>query len=520
MNTPEGGGVRLAALMAALSTATDLAMGQPMENAMASCVVAVRLGEALGVDAPTLRDTYYLALLRYIGCNADVSWLASIAGDELALRREVAKVDFADQPALLAITLRSVVRAHAGRGTLATVQAVVRALAQLPQLRASFFPGHCEVAARLAGRMGFPPSFVQCVGQLYARWDGRGVPALRGGQVALPMQLVALAQDAVNLHAVGGTDAVIAMTHARSGKAHSPRLAARLRECWPALAPGPAEPPLWDQVLGLEPGPPAWLHGDSLDAALQAMADFADLKSPWHLGHSRRVALLAEQAGRNLGLPHPDCERLRRAGWLHDIGRTGVGATLSLARGPLSDREREQLRLHPYHTGRILARGGELEAIGQLASLHHERLDGSGFAKGLDASALTLAARVLAAADRYCTLTEARPHRAALPAAEAASAMRDEVRAGRLDGPAAGAVLAAAGHAARSSPAVRPGGLTARECEVLRLLARGQTVKQAARELGLAPKTVDRHTQNIYTKIGVTTRAAATLYAVEQRLLD
>ncbi|WP_325541183.1 HD domain-containing phosphohydrolase [Ramlibacter sp.] len=515
----EPGPVRLAELMAALSMATDLAMGQPMENAMASCVVATRLAEAVRADPATLRDTYYLALLRYIGCNADVEWFASIAGDELAIRREAALIDFADGTALLAMTLRSIRRAQAGAGTLATVRAMVRSLAQLPQLRASYFPGHCEVAGRLAERMGFGDSFVQCVRQLYARWDGQGVPPVKGDAVRLPMQLVSLAQDAVNFHSAGGLDAVVRMARERSGKAHSPRLATLLAEHAGELLAGLDAAPLWQQVLDLEPGSPAVLDGRTLDRALEAMGDFADLKSPHHLGHSRRVSELGFRAAKQLGLAEEEALLVRRAGWLHDIGRVGVSATLALIRGPLPDRQREEMRLHPYHTERILARCEALAAVGRIAAMHHERLDGCGYAKGLKGAMIPTAARVLAAADRYCALTEPRPHRGALAEPDAAAALMQEVNAGGLDARCAQAVLVAAGHRPPRAGSPLPGGLTEREREVLAHLARGGTIKQVARGMGLSAKTVDRHAQNIYAKLGVSTRAAATLFAVEHGLL-
>ena len=76
--------------------ATDLGMGQPLETALSSCVVAVRLGEALSLDTGTLRDVYYQALLRYIGCNAETYLLAALVGDELALRHDFAAVDPGD----------------------------------------------------------------------------------------------------------------------------------------------------------------------------------------------------------------------------------------------------------------------------------------------------------------------------------------------------------------------------------------------------------------------------------------
>jgi HD-GYP domain-containing protein (c-di-GMP phosphodiesterase class II) len=514
-----GSEVRLAELMAALSTATDLAMGQPMEQAMASCIVAVRLGEAAGFGLQDLRDAYYQALLRYIGCNADTAWLASIVGDEITLRQEFSLLDTADAPAVLALMLRSIRNANAGLSGLRLVQAIVRGMAQLPQVQSSFFPGHCEVASRLAERLGFGESFVKSVGQLYARWDGKGVPALKGEAIAPAMQVVSLAQDAVNFHRAGGLDAVRKMAKERSGKAHAPRLCAIVLGDADALLAGLDSEPIWEQVLAIEPGEPVRLSAWQLDAACEAMGDFIDLKSPHHLGHSRRVAELAAQAARQLQLGDEEVARVRRAGWLHDIGRAGVSAGFANITGPLTDRQWEQMRLHPYHTERILARPAALADVAAIASLHHERLDGSGYAKGVKAAGLSVAARILAAADRYCALRESRPHRAALGESDAADRLLTEAREGRLDPSAVDAVLRCAGHHLSRQRAAAPAGLTDRECEVLRHLARGATLKQVARDLGLSVKTVDRHVQNIYAKAGVSTRAAATLFAVEHGLL-
>src|SRR4051812_41485544 len=185
-------GVRLAELMAALSLATDLGMGQPVESAMMTCIVAVRLADAAGLDENVLRDVYYEALLRYIGCNADTYWLASITGDEIAFRSEIAPVDSADNMHMLQLILRSIWQANARSNPAARTQAVMQGLAQAPQFHNSFFPGHCEVAKRLATRLGFPESFVQTVGQLYARWDGKGVPALKGDAISPALLVAAL----------------------------------------------------------------------------------------------------------------------------------------------------------------------------------------------------------------------------------------------------------------------------------------------------------------------------------------
>jgi HD-GYP domain-containing protein (c-di-GMP phosphodiesterase class II) len=186
--------------------------------------------------------------------------------------------------------------------------------------------------------------------------------------------------------------------------------------------------------------------------------------------------------------------------------------------GPLSHGEREQVRLHPYYTERVLARPRRLAELGRLAAAHHERLDGSGYHRCVPASLLSPPARILAAADAYRAMTEPRPHRPALAANAAAAALRDDARAGRLDGDAVHAVLTAAGHAPRRR-ADHIAGLTARELEVLQLVARGLTTREIARRLVIAPKTADAHIQHIYAKIAVSTRAAATMFAMQHDLV-
>ena len=239
--------------MAALLIATDLGMGQPMEFAMTSCIVAVRLGAAAGLNDEQLRDVYYEALLRYIGCNADTYWMASLFGDELALRGEFATIDTAAHLRIMQLMVRSIRAANAGAGMGKTIQAMVQALAQLPQVSASFFPGHCEVAARLATRLGFPESFVRTAGQLYARWDGKGVPALKGEQISPALLVTSLAQDVVTFFRIDGEAAAISMAKERSGGAHAPKLVELFCRRAPQILAGLDAEPIWAQVLALEP---------------------------------------------------------------------------------------------------------------------------------------------------------------------------------------------------------------------------------------------------------------------------
>lgn len=517
--TAQATDIRLAELMAALSTATDLGMGQPMEYAMRTCIVAMRLGEAAGMSTAELQDVYYEALLRYIGCNADTAWAASVFGDELALRADFAKLDGGDNLRVFRMMLHYMRQATAGANPLQMVQAMAQNFAQLPQLATSFFPGHCEVAQRLATRLAFPESFVETVGQIYARWDGKGIPPLKGEAISPPLLVVSLAQDAVTFFQLGGVEAATSMAHQRRGGAHSPKLVEIFASQAEHLLAGLAEEPTWQTVLALDPNPRHTLTEAEFDSACEAIADYTDIKSPYFLNHSRQVADVGGRAAEQCGLPSGDVKLIRWAGYLHDIGKVGISAGIWSKAGELNDREWEKVRLHPYYTERVLARPAELGRIGALAALHHERLDGSGYFRGLTAKSLPLAARILATANAYCALTEQRSHRPALPLEQAVAELKREARAGRLDGDIVNAVVAAVGHPSSSIKKEVVAGLSEREVEVLRLLARGHTMKQIAAELIISFKTVDRHIQNIYTKINVSTRAAATLFAMENHLL-
>jgi HD-GYP domain-containing protein (c-di-GMP phosphodiesterase class II) len=254
-------------------------------------------------------------------------------------------------------------------------------------------------------------------------------------------------------------------------------------------------------------------------SACRAIADFTDLKTPYTLGHSSGVAELAALAARQYGLPEADVVSIRRAGMLYDVGRTGISGGIWAKPGPLSDREWERVRMHSYYTERVLARPTTLARLGAIAALHHERLDGSGYHRGLLAS-ISPAARILAAADVYHAMTEPRAHRPARSPEEAADELQREVSAGKLDSDAANAVLAVAGHRVCRTRRESVAGLSEREVEVLRLIARGHSMKEIAQLLVISQKTVDHHIQHIYNKIGISTRAAAALFAMQHDLID
>jgi HD-GYP domain-containing protein (c-di-GMP phosphodiesterase class II) len=510
--------IRLAELIAALSLATDLGMGQPMEQALRTCLLSVEAGRALGVEGEALSDVYYLALLRFVGCTADAHEQATAAGgDETALRALLAPVLMGDAPELMGQVLR-----HFAEGTspLIRLRLLVGFLAEGKRGAKRTVALHCQVAQMLAARMGLRASIGEGVGQVFERWDGKGIPGeLAGPAIPLPARIVTVARDVEIFCRMGGWDLATEVLRRRRAKAYDPAVVGVFVEHGARWTAELDERSAWEAVLDAEPGPQETVGPSRLDDVLRAFAEFTDLKSPFMAGHSAGVAELAEAAARSAGLPESEANDVRRAGLVHDLGRAGIANGIWDKPAALSHTERERVRLHPYLTERMLSHAAALRRLAVLAGAHHERLDGSGYHRGSTAQTLPMSARILAAADACHAMTEPRPYRPALDTATVATELRREVTEGRLDHDAVRAVLEAAGHLTAPSHRVWPAHLTDREVEVLRLISRGASNRTVAQELTISPKTAGRHVENIYDKLGVSSRAAAALFAMQHNLL-
>ncbi len=505
--------LRLAELMAALSLATDLGMGQPMEQALRTCLIAVSLGDRLGLSRDELSEVYYVALLRFLGCTADAhEFAAMVGGDDISMRAAIAPVlggtrnEFASQV---------MPKVGAGKGPLRRAQLLAGMLSSGEQQGREGVRAGCELAVNLAGRIGLSSGVRRGLASAFETWSGTGFPDGIGGEaIPLSSRLVFVARDAEILQRRGGDEAVKAAMQERGGVTYDPSVAAAFLSNFDALMDSAAVVSPWDAVLEREPEPHPWVPESRLDPTLEAFADFVDMKSPFTAGHSREVAALASDTSA------ADADGLRRAGLVHDLGRVSVPNGIWDKPAKLTDGEWERVRLHPYYSERIVGRVARLEPLARLAGMHHECMDGSGYHRGSDRADIPAPARVLAAADAYQAMTQPRPYRPARTRDEAAEMLRADARAGRLDVNAVDEVLTAAGHRLAPVRRVWPAGLSEREVEVLRLICRGGTKKQAAALLRISPSTVDHHVRHIYDKVGVATRAGATLFAVENDLLQ
>jgi HD-GYP domain-containing protein (c-di-GMP phosphodiesterase class II) len=513
--SPDPTVVRATEVIASLSLATDLAVGLPLEHGLRSTLVAMRLCDQLGVDQETAKQSYFLCLLFYVGCTAPADLGTEVFGDDDALVTYAAAVRFGSRPEMLKGWMQALAPPQGPWPT--RVSQVARGL---PRLLLGF-PGVvaavCELGEMLADSLGLGTSVSSLFRYESERWDGKGLPGETGEEdLPLPVRIVHVSRDAAFQSLLGDEDFVGSVIARRAGQAFDPAIARIFSEKAPEILDAAAADNPWDSVLEIEPGPGLTLEGERIDRALAAMGHFSDLGVSYLVGHSDGVAETASAAAQTMKLDPEDQATVRQAALIHDLGRVAVPVRIWEEPGPLTTDDWERVRLHAYHTERALARSSYLAGLSDVAISHHERLDGSGYHRALGASSLGHAARILAAADAYQAMIEPRPHRPALSEDEAAAELAAEARAGRLAPDAVAAVLEAAGQA---RPLIEhPAGLTERETQVVALLARGLQTKQVARALEISPKTADSHIQNAYRKMGVSTRAGATLFAVEHGL--
>jgi HD-GYP domain-containing protein (c-di-GMP phosphodiesterase class II) len=507
--------VRMAELVAALSLGIDLGFGQPMEHVLRQCLIAMRLGEAIGLDGDERAVVYYTALLVNVGCHTDAHEQAKWFGDDIAVKA----IKYDHHPRSIRMTTTSLRKMGAGLPPLHRFRLGLEFAISGHREVSGMIEHHAAIAQSMGQQLRLSPAVVDALGAAYEFWDGRGWPgALSGEDVPHAARISAIAEYAEVANRLGGPPAVRDLARERSGNQFDPMLCDVLDAEAEVILSGLTEIGTWDAVIAAEPTLSTVLSRERLDEALLAIANFIDIKSPYFLGHSQAVAELTREASRGLGASENEQLTLYRAGLAHDFGRIGISNAIWDKRGPLGAGEWERMRLHPQVTDRMLRQCDALAPFAAIALQHRERLDGSGYPAGLSGAAITPQARLLAAADAYQAMREPRPHRAALTADAAAAELRTDVKAGRLDAEAVEAVLGAAGHRVprrREGPA----GLTAREVEVLVLVARGLSNKEIADRLVISAKTVGNHVEHIYTKIDASNRAAASLFAMRHGLL-
>jgi HD-GYP domain-containing protein (c-di-GMP phosphodiesterase class II) len=506
---------RMLGLLGGLSVVTDLGTGAPLEESLRRCVVAARLARAVGCADPEVSEVVYVSLLQHLGCTAYAHESAGLWGDDIATVRLAFRTDFEEPTDVWRTFVAGIAEAT---GT-SRPRVLAKALVAGKKADTQGGTATCEVARDASRQLGLPGSIQDALFHTMAMWNGHGQPDTAERDIPLSTRIMQVASTATLFALHSGLDVAVSQVRRRSGASLDPELVDVLVDRAPQLLADIDDVDAYELALDVEPDPVRYVDDREIEDVARTFGRLVDLKSPWLHGHSTGVGDLAADAALALGLDE-HVRTVRVAGYVHDLGRVGISSRIWDKTGPLSTSERDQARLHPYYTERILSRVPALTEVARIAGQHHERCDGSGYHRGAVATQLTMPSRVLAAADAYRALVEGRPHRPGVAAQEAAALLEAEVKGGRLDAEAVKGVLQAAGVAPMTRRRSHPCGLTRRQVEVLRLMSNGMSNREIAKHLVISPRTAEHHVQDIYLKIGATSRAGAALFAMEHGLLE
>jgi HD-GYP domain-containing protein (c-di-GMP phosphodiesterase class II) len=505
--------LRLADPLTGLSAIGDLGRGREPGQAARTCFIACRLARMVGADEAVVREAFYAALLQHIGCVAHAHDSAVLdGGRNIEVNAAADETDFSRPMGVLNDFL-SVVSPDSSLVRRLGLMLPARRMASVV-LRTS-----CEVAEGTARRIGLPEG-VQIAVRYLSEWHNGngGFLGSKGEEIPLAARIVPVAFTASLFDLLAGPDAAVRGVRARAGRIFDPAVAETFVRDGPAVLAELGSLDLLRCLRDEEPVPTLRVAVERLDEIAVAFGEAVDLKMPFTHGSARRAFELVGAAAASLGLDVDVVASARRAAALRDIGKAAISNAVLEKPGRLTELEWEPVRLHAYHSERVLCRSPSLAAEGRLAGLHHERQDGSGYHRGSSGTAIPLAARIIAAADALVAMTQPRPHRSAMGLEQACEELDRAARAGVFDPDAVSAVVAAAHGGGKVRRAV-PAGLTDRQVEVLRLIAAGLSNRQIAERLVVSVRTAEHHVQDVYLKLGTSSRAAAALFAVEHELL-
>ena len=420
--------VELSGVIGALSYALDITEGQPMGHAARSCLIGMRIAEAIELPEALRPSLFYGLLMKDVGCSSNAAKVSALfEGDDLAIKQDFKLADPGNRVELARYTAR---HAAPGRGPLARARRFAAIAAGADAHTRGFVEIRCERGAEIARLVGLDDAAAEAIASLDEHWNGSGHPAgLRGDAIPLLGRILCLAQTVEVFHAARGHAAAYAMAEARSGTWFDPALV-------DALQSFRADTRFWSRVAGPdpvrevareEPDTPVSSDDSGLDCIAEGFARVIDAKSPYTARHSEGVAHIAVGIAGQLGFDAHELSDIRRAGLLHDIGKLGVSNRILDKPGKLDDDEWKAIRRHPEYTLRILQRVPVFKSLAELAANHHERMDGRGYHRGLAAGDLPRAHRLLAVADVFEALTADRPYRAGMPIEQALGIVHGDV---------------------------------------------------------------------------------------------
>ncbi len=422
------GAMQLSELIGALSHALDLTEGQPKGHCVRSCWIGSHVGTAIGLQGSELRDLYYTLLLKDLGCSSNAARICELyLTDDLAFKRGYKTVGDG-LPEVLGFVF-----AHTGlrAGLAARLRAVANILRNGKRITDDLIQTRCTRGAAIARQLRFGDAVAAGIASLDEHWNGSGRPEGRAGDaIPLNARIALLAQVVDVFHTLGGRAAALREARERSGTWFDPALVRAIEHVgsddsfWRTLG----SPAVEAAVFAMEPGAGEVVVDDEyLDDIAAAFGEVVDSKSPFTSGHSERVAKIADALAARLGVAPARRRWLRRGALLHDVGKLGVSNAILDKPAPLDDDEWVCMRAHAAHTEAILGRIGAFAELARVAGAHHERLDGTGYPRGLGGDRIALETRIITTADVFDAISADRPYRAAVPIPQTLAIMRASI---------------------------------------------------------------------------------------------
>ena len=511
-----------AALLCALSFATGLGFGGHMEHGLGSAYLGLQIADALALTNEEHEAIFYGTLLKDVACTACSAGIAAFLPDEEQVSlSDVILVDpsrFSDMIGWLSKYFR--LDAHFP----SRITKLLSFLVQCGPIAREIMRGHCEVAELFARQLGFPDYVQQTLRFQWERWDGNGMAyQVEGPAIPRTARILHLAQVLELTYHFAGPESARDIAQEKRGTRFDPEAVdafltlTQQADFWSTFK----EQSTQETLLARCPSTIAdYAQEDQAERVCETLADFIDLKTSETWRHSRMVAEIAGRMGTSLGMKTSELTRLRCAALVHDIGKVAIPVNI-LAKGERrSSSEWEIFRLHPYYTQQILQRATALQDLAQAAAAHHEWINGQGYHRQLCGEQIPFHGRILAVANAYARRVQQQGDQT--DRAEVLREMRSLVGS-QFDSVCYDAlVISMTGEGSLKSISLgspKGGHLTRREVEVLGLLVQGWNTPQIARTLHISRKTVEHHLSHIYAKMGVTSRAAAVVYAVQQGLV-
>ncbi|MDF3070748.1 MAG: metal-dependent phosphohydrolase [Polyangiaceae bacterium] len=412
----DGTELRLAELMGALSYALDITEGQPQGHCVRACLIGMHLGRRLGLSDEALAELYYTLLLKDLGCSSNAARICELyITDDLAFKRDVKRLNDAD---FLQTVQFALDHTALGSGLWQRFKVLLGSLRTKESVAQELIVTRCQRGASIARRLRFHERVAQGIHSLDEHFNGHGRPErLTGADIPLYSRIALLAQVVEVFHSQSGREAACEEARRRSGTWFDPELVTALLaigahdELWQQLA----SPDVSAHVFAAEPAQFSIRVDDEyLDEIAAAFGEVVDSKSPYTAGHSARVALYTDAIAEQLGLSAARRRWLHRGALLHDVGKLGVSNALLDKPGKLDSAEWEAVRKHALFTEQILSPIPQFRELARVAGAHHERLDGTGYPRGLRADEIALETRIITTADIFDAITAERPYRAAV----------------------------------------------------------------------------------------------------------